>query len=119
MSSKHYKLLKVHKICTEIFSNVANSSVIHLFQNVKYIAIIVEVNIVVHSIHGCCLKWSLILLDSLSKTINVNIVYFKDINFFPTIFRWTILQWFFRNLAINFFKNCEIANLSTRKIKHL
>ena len=74
-----------------MFSNVTNSSVIHLVKSVKYIAIALEVNIVFHRIHGCYLKWSFILLDSLSKTINVNIVYFKDIQFFPTIFRWSLI----------------------------
>ena len=39
-----------------MFNNVANSSVIHLVQNVKYIAISLEVNIVAHRIHDCCLK---------------------------------------------------------------
>ena len=44
-------------------SSVANSSVIYLVQNVKYIAIILKVNIVGPKIHGSCLNWSFILLD--------------------------------------------------------
>ena len=44
-------------------SSIANSSVIHLVQNVKDIAIILKVNIVGHKIHDSCLKWSFILLD--------------------------------------------------------
>ena len=77
-----------------MFSNVANSSFIHLLQNVKHIVIILKVNIVVHRLHGCCLKRIFILLDSLSKTINVNIVFLNDIQFFPTIF-YGLLIWHF------------------------
>ena len=77
-----------------MFSNVANSSFVHILQNVKHIVIILKVNIVVHRFHGCCLKRIFILLDSLTKTINAIIVFLKDIQFFPTIF-YGLLIWHF------------------------
>ena len=66
-----------------MFSSVANSSVIHLVQNVKYIAITLKVKIVVHRLHGRFLKWSFIYLDLFSKTISVNIVYLNP--FVPNV----------------------------------